>query len=388
VACVGLLCAAWLAAGQAHAQNLPADLRPTSSSDPAPGVDPLDPMPMREDRGEGAGITPFVAPVPFKNTQIGWGLFLLLGVIHRLDADTTLKPSTGAAGGFYSENDSWGVMAMEMARLSGDAWRVRGGYSHMDVRYDFYGVGEDAGAAGRSVGLRQPLDFGVLAGLHRVTHHVYLGAAVMGMQTRVELRDSLSSGFSGISGDLPSIGLFAPGVQGELDSRDDDYWPTRGSLATLKSWFFTKALGGSRSFQRYFAAWSWYGPLRGRQLVLASNFTTSAATGDAPFYFLPSVGAGRNGLRGYTQGRYRDRVMVTAQTEARYHTSGRLGVTVFGGIGGVASSVAHLADVRALPAGGLGLRLQLTRNFPMHMRLDYAWGRDGGLLYFSVAEAF
>jgi len=24
----------------------------------------------------------------------------------------------------------------------------------------------------------------------------------------------------------------------------------------------------------------------------------------------------------------------------------------------------------------------------MHMRLDYAWGRDGGLLYFSVGEAF
>jgi len=24
----------------------------------------------------------------------------------------------------------------------------------------------------------------------------------------------------------------------------------------------------------------------------------------------------------------------------------------------------------------------------MHLRLDYAWGRDGGLLYFSVGEAF
>jgi hypothetical protein len=23
----------------------------------------------------------------------------------------------------------------------------------------------------------------------------------------------------------------------------------------------------------------------------------------------------------------------------------------------------------------------------MHLRLDYAWGRDGGLLYFSVGEA-
>jgi hypothetical protein len=39
------------------------------------------------------------------------------------------------------------------------------------------------------------------------------------------------------------------------------------------------------------------------------------------------------------------------------------------------------------PAGGAGLRFQLTRKYPMHLRLDYAWGRDGGLLYFSVGEA-
>ena len=41
-----------------------------------------------------------------------------------------------------------------------------------------------------------------------------------------------------------------------------------------------------------------------------------------------------------------------------------------------------------LLAGGVGLRYQLTRDYPMHLRLDYAWGRDGGLLYFSIGKAF
>jgi hypothetical protein len=45
-------------------------------------------------------------------------------------------------------------------------------------------------------------------------------------------------------------------------------------------------------------------------------------------------------------------------------------------------------DAPLLPAGGVGLRYQLTQKYPMHMRLHYAWGRDGGLLYFSVGEAF
>ena len=39
-------------------------------------------------------------------------------------------------------------------------------------------------------------------------------------------------------------------------------------------------------------------------------------------------------------------------------------------------------------AGGLGVRYQLTKKFPMHMRFDYSWGRDGGLFYFGVGEAF
>jgi hypothetical protein len=45
-------------------------------------------------------------------------------------------------------------------------------------------------------------------------------------------------------------------------------------------------------------------------------------------------------------------------------------------------------EARVLPAGGVGLRLQLTRQYPMHLRTDLAWGRDEGLFYFSVGEAF
>jgi Polyphosphate kinase 2 (PPK2) len=54
----------------------------------------------------------------------------------------------------------------------------------------------------------------------------------------------------------------------------------------------------------------------------------------------------------------------------------------------VALPAPGVVDAEVLPAGGTGLRCQLTRNYPMHMRLDYAWGRDGDLLYFSVGEAF
>jgi hypothetical protein len=361
------------------------DIAPEVAS--APPLDPADGPDIETAHQDTKRITPLLAPIPFKNTQIGWGLMLMVGAIHRFDADPTMKPSTGAIGGFYTENRSWGLMAMEMARLERDTWRLRGLFSHFDVRYDFFGIGQEAGAAGLSIPLEQTMDFFVGTALRRIAPAIYAGPGVAWMQTSVEPRRDSSSGLAPIE-DLARAELVAPGVQAEFDSRDDDYWPTHGSVAKFKSWFFTSALGSSRDFQRYMGGWSWYQRLRGEGLVLATNANATGATGDAPFYALPSVGAGLYGLRGYTQGRYRDRVLTTLQAEARAHGQGRMGATAFFGFGQVAPSVAKLPKSEALPAGGLGLRYKLTREFPMHMRLDYAWGKNGNLVYFSVAEAF
>ena len=130
------------------------DSRPAVAVDPktapTPGIDPIASDEGDAGRPSGSKVTPLVAPIPFKNSQIGWGLMLMVGAIHRFDADTTLKPSTGMIGGFYTENKSWGLMALEMARLGHDTWRLRGVVSLMDVRYDFFGIGGRArGAGGR-----------------------------------------------------------------------------------------------------------------------------------------------------------------------------------------------------------------------------------------------
>ena len=50
--------------------------------------------------------------------------------------------------------------------------------------------------------------------------------------------------------------------------------------------------------------------------------------------------------------------------------------------------LAEARKTRSLLGYGLGLRYQLTRRYPMHMRFDYAWGKNESLFYFSVSEAF
>ena len=344
-------------------------------------VDPADGTSRRTKR-----VTPLIAPVPFKNSQIGWGGVLMVGLIHHFDVDTTVKPSTGAVMGFASENGSWGVMALEVARFQSDAWRVRGMVGYMDLRYDFFGIGIDAGEEGRSVPLEQTFFPAGLAVLRRVAGPLYLGASIFRGETTVELRESLGPGLPPVPNQARAV-LLAPGVQGEFDTRDNDYWPVRGSLAELKARFFSTTSGSSGSFQRYTLSWSWYNGLRGRELVLATNVNACVAPGDAPFYGLCTLGFGRYNMRGYTQGRYRDHVGNVVQAELRGHRA-RFGAVVFGGFGQVAEKAGDIFESVLLPAGGAGVRYQLTQKYPMHMRLDYAWGRDGGLLYFSVGEAF
>jgi hypothetical protein len=358
---------------------------PTAAN--VPSIDPTSEPAEGANRGGSHGVTPLIAPLPFHNSQIGWGGVLVLGLIHRFDADTTVKPSTGAVLGLASENGSWGVMALEVARFRRDTWRARGIVGYMDLRYDFYGIGIDAGEAGRSVPLDQTIFMTAGTLLRRVAGSLYAGASIIWMETTVALRDTAGLTLPPAVPDQSRTQLLAPGLQAELDTRDDDYWPGRGSLAQLKASFFTTSTGESGTFQRYVVAWSWYHQLRGRALGLATNVNACAAPGDPPFFGLCSLGAARFALRGYTQGRYRDHYGNVVQAELRAHTTGRFGATLFGGFGQVATAAADIFNAELLPAGGIGLRYQLTRRFPMHLRLDYAWGRDGGLLYFAVGEA-
>jgi hypothetical protein len=156
---------------EARAQGV--DTSDIPSFEPASGT-------VENTNQEGSGVTPLVAPLPFKNSQIGWGGALMLGLIHRFDTDTTVKPSTGAIAGLASENGSWGAMAIEMAHLGGDSWRARGVAGYMDLRYDFYGIGIEAGEAGQSVPLEQTFFVASGALLRRVANGLYVGGRSSG----------------------------------------------------------------------------------------------------------------------------------------------------------------------------------------------------------------
>jgi hypothetical protein len=80
--------------------------------------------------------------------------------------------------------------------------------------------------------------------------------------------------------------------------------------------------------------------------------------------------------------------MFATQLEYRVGLPWRLGLTGFGGLGGVAPEASKFRTKQFLPAGGTGIRFLLNKKFNVNLRTDFAWGKDNFTWSMSVGEAF
>jgi len=107
---------------------------------------------------------------------------------------------------------------------------------------------------------------------------------------------------------------------------------------------------------------------------------------EVPVLLLPALG-GRERLRGYYEGRVRDRVAASAQGEVRFPVWRRIGAVAFGEVGQVAPRLGDLTSVRPEMSAGAGLRFRLGEE-AARIRVDFAAGRKGSGLYLTIGEAF
>jgi len=328
-----------------------------------------------------------VAPIPSYRPTFGWGLAFGTAYIYRPESVSADHPPwvTGL-GAFYTDNGSWGGGAAHKMNWDEDQWRLLGALAYADLRYDFYGVGEAAGRGKESIPLRQTAGGGVLELLRGVGGHWYVG----GRYTRANVQ-------TGLDGDvepLPPAFQHVPfkfdsqlsglGLRVQRDTRDSTFYPTSGSLLDFDANFFASALGSDFEYQSYVLAYNHYFSIATHH-VLAVRGYGQATGGDAPFFALASFGSGAD-LRGYTPGRYRDKLMVAAQAEYRWRVTSRIGVVAFGGAGSVAPEIGEFE--RLLPSIGFGFRFVIAKENNVSMRFDAAWGRDEHSVYIGVGEAF
>jgi outer membrane protein assembly factor BamA len=169
------------------------------------------------------------------------------------------------------------------------------------------------------------------------------------------------------------------------DSRDDSNYPRAGSLtaltftAYLPAWLSEYRFADLKADQRTFISL----PLSS---VLALQAFGELVIGEPILDAVPALG-GPALLRGFFQGRYRDKVYMVAQAEWRVPLFWRLGAAVFGATGNVFPDLAHVGGANLKAAGGLGLRLNVGSRSPVNIRLDGALASGSAGVYLVIGEA-
>lgn len=119
--------------------------------------------------------------------------------------------------------------------------------------------------------------------------------------------------------------------------------------------------------------------------ILAFNLHTRLTWGDTPWCLLSSFGGGSR-MRGYWDGRYRDKMEGDFTVELRQHIWRRNGIVIWGGAGQVFPRFSALRLDKTLPSWGVGYRWEFKKG--VNVRLDLGFGKHDRSINFSLNEAF
>ncbi len=325
-----------------------------------------------------------IAPVPGKSPQMGWNLTLAAAYfLDKKDEESDVEPSV--LGGFVmgAENGSYAYGGGASLHLLDDKLRIKGGAAYADIRYRFYGIGNEGGLFEQGFPINQAGPIYFATGSWRVWNKLYVGIGYLGGTVDTKLRIDLP----GLPPFEPVLGLdvAAINIPVEFDSRDQEQFPMSGWLTSVKAKLYRKSLGGDIDTNVFEFSANNYRTVRERD-VLATRFYFRMSSEDAPFFLMSTFG-GSQDLRGYPSGRYRDRMMYAMQTEYRWHVKDRWILTGFVGFGEVADAVSEFGE-NFLPAAGIGARFVLSEKHRVSLSADLATGKDGTEFYFGVGEAF
>lgn len=196
-----------------------------------------------------------------------------------------------------------------------------------------------------------------------------------------------SYGFSNerlLDGQDKSIVNYGAGFNVTYDTRDFVLNAFRGNYFCLEQMFYPSGFGNDYAFSYTDLTYRAY-----RQVwkggVLAMELHTLFNYGDVPWTMLAQVGVlGR--MRGYYEGRYRDRNIMEGQVELRQHVKGRHGVALWVGLANVFRNFSHIYYDEILPNYGVGYRWEFKNR--VNVRLDLGFTKDSPNFAFNINEAF
>ncbi len=223
--------------------------------------------------------------------------------------------------------------------------------------------------------------------LYNVLKNLYIGPTVTFFYSKITEKENdglLALDYIPGSRKARSVGA---GLNINWDSTDSSFYPRRGLFIDIKENFFLKTLGSSYNYSKLEFDLRYFIQIHNDH-VIGFQCLSQLSQGTVPLHNLSELG-GYTIMRGYLRGRYRDKNYAALQTEYRYPLFWRMGGTLFGSIGTVASGLEKFNSKYIKKAAGAGLRLNIDKTQHINARLDAGINEKSVVnLYFLVKEAF
>lgn len=320
---------------------------------------------------------------PHYASDTKFGLGLVAAGLYRTDPNDSILPPSNVS--LYGDVSSVGFY---MLGVRGNHIAPKGRYRidyHLyfySFPSDFWGIGYEMGDndANKSDMKRWQAQAEV-SFLFRVADNFYIGPMasydyVIGKHIeRPEL-------LQGMDQHTWNVGA---GVSLVYDNRDNLTNPHRGIFLNINQMFRPGFMGNDYAFSTTAFRFDAYQRL-GKGTVLAEDIRANLNFGNPSWGMMAELG-GTHSMRGYYEGRYRDKYSLEATVELRQHVWKRNGIVVWVGAGTIFPKFSALRSKQILPNAGVGYRWEFKKN--VNVRLDYGFGKSGqsGFL-FNINEAF
>ncbi|MEG1580507.1 MAG: BamA/TamA family outer membrane protein [Bacteroidaceae bacterium] len=321
---------------------------------------------------------------PHFSSDVGLGIGLVASGLYSMDRKDSLLPKSNAS--FYGDLTTKGFL---LAGLRGNVFYKKNRY-RLDYRLyiytfqgNFWGIGYDEGKqdGNESKFRRNEFDF-MPRFLFRLTEHSYAGPLLNVKYVKATSLDAIAKRL--LADKEKSVLNLGVGFSYIYDTRDNVLDAHKGMYAKVDQLFSPTFLGNKKfngstdlSLSGYQKIW--------KGGVLAGELHSQLTYGTVPWTMLASVGSS-NRMRGYYEGRYRDKNILEGQIELRQHIWKRHGAVVWVGAANVFPSFSDARLKKTLSNYGIGYRWCFKEH--VNIRLDYGITPNGPGFLFNINEAF
>ncbi len=295
------------------------------------------------------------------------------------------RPSSVIFSGYYTTNRQYYIDVKPKIYFDNESYYLNSKFSFSKLEENFYGIGSTANE------IKQPeylnkivqvnLDFRKLLNYNFQLGIIYEGEyrTITDRKENPFLTNNVLFGLDG--GFVSGVGFIICN-----DSRDNLFSPTSGIFYEFTSVYSQSFIGSKYTFSSQKINLRNY-ILLSESTVLATQIYSEFLTGTPPFYKLPRLG-GANIMRGYFQGRFRDKNYYALQTELRLHVWKEIGGTIFISTGDVSPSFNSFKLVNAKYSFGFGFRYRFDKKEKLDARVDMGFGKNTSGIYFGIEQAF